>query len=289
MDIGDDVKAGQLLAAIATPEIDQQLAQARANFEIARVTAQRWRELVEKRVVAPQDFDEKEAAYEAAQANVKQLEQTQGFQNVIAPFPGKITSRRVDVGALVSAGSGTAGTPLFRIAQTDPLRVYVYVPQSNAPSIHEGLAAKFVAPEYPGREFSGTVTRTAGAIDPASRTMQIEVQVPNPDGTLFAGMYGEVNFMLEDANTPIVLPSNAVAFRAAGPQVATVNAQGKIHWCNIRIGRDFGTQIEVLSGLPPNAQAVMNPTDDLEEGAVVQAKAEPPAPAAGGSPAASPH
>jgi RND family efflux transporter MFP subunit len=279
VDIGDNVQAGQLLAEIETPEVAPQLAQARANFEIARVTAQRWRDLAQKRVVAPQEFDEKQAAYEAAQANVRQLEQAQGFNQVVAPFAGKITSRRVDTGSLVSAGSGSAGTPLFSIAQTDPLRIYVNVPQSNAPSIHEGLATKLVVPEYAGREFEGTVTRTAGALDPQSRTMQVEVQVPNKDNTLLPGMYGQVRFVLKNENAPIVVPANAFAFRAAGAQVATVSNDNKIHWQLIKVGRDFGTQIEVLSGLSENAKVVMNPTDDLREGVQVEVKpATPPAP-----------
>lgn len=274
VDIGDLVKTGQLLAEIETPEVDQQLAQARANFEIARVTAQRWRELVEKRVVAPQEFDEKVAAYEAAQAAVRQLEQTQAFNQIVAPFDGKITARRVDVGALVSAGSSS--TPLFSLAQTDPLRVYIYVPQTNAPSIREGMTAKILSPEKTGREFPGTVMRTAGAIDPASRTMQVQVQVPNPDGALYAGMYGQVVFTLQDENAPIVVPANVLSFRAAGPQAATVNG-GKIHWQSVQIGRDFGTTLEVLSGLPENTNVVMNPTDDLQEGVPVEIKPPPPA------------
>lgn len=276
VDIGDNVEAGQLLAEIETPEIDQQLAQARANFEIARVTAQRWKELVQKRVVAPQDFDEKEANYESAQASVRQLEQTQGFKEIVAPFAGKITSRSIDLGSLVSAGSGTAGTALFSLAQTDPLRTYVYVPQANVPSIRIGQKANIVLSEYPGRSFEGVVTRFAGALDPLSRTMQVEVQVPNHEGTLYAGMYGQVKFSLSDENAPIVMPSNVFTFRTAGPQVATVTNDHKIHWQNIQIGRDFGTQIEVLSGLPENAKVVMNPTDDLPEGAPVQEKAAAP-------------
>jgi RND family efflux transporter MFP subunit len=270
VDIGDNVQAGQLLAEIETPEIDQQLAQGRANFEIARVTVQRWKDLASKRVVAPQEFDEKAAAYEAAQANVRQLERTQGFKQIIAPFAGKITSRRVDVGALVSIGSGNAGTPLFGIAQTDPLRVYVYVPQTNAPSVHEGLTAKVLVQEFPGRDFEGTVTRTAGALDPASRTMQAEVQVPNHDGTLYSGMYGQVKFVLQDENAPLVISANAVAFRVQGPQVATVSDDARIHWQTVQVGRDFGTQIEVLTGLEENAKVVINPTDDLQEGLQVQ-------------------
>jgi RND family efflux transporter MFP subunit len=150
--------------------------------------------------------------------------------------------------------------------------VYVYAPQANAPSIHQGLNAKILAQEFSSQEFAGTVTRTAGALDPASRTMQVEVQVPNHEGKLYAGMYGEVKFLLADENAPIVVPANAFLFRTEGPQVATVTKDSRIHWQTIRVGRDFGTQLEVLDGLAENSKVVMNPTDDLREGVQVQVK-----------------
>jgi len=272
VDIGDNVQAGQLLAEIATPEVDQQLAQARAQEEIAKVTADRWRDLVEKKVVSKQEYDQNEKAYEAAQANLQQLEKIQGFQQILAPFAGKITARNIDVGTLVTAGTGNSGTPLFSMVQSDVLRVYVFAPQENAPSIHEGLAAKIVLQEYPGQEFDGKVTRTAGALDPQSRTMQVEVQVPNQGGKLYAGMYGQVKFVLPDDNAPIVVPADAFVFRAQGPQVVTVTNQNRIHWQNIHVGRDFGTQLEVLDGLAENTKVVINPNDDLVEGIQVQVK-----------------
>jgi len=188
VDIGDNVKEGQLLAEIETPEVDQQVAQAKANYEMAKLTADRWRDLVEKKVVSKQEYDQNEKAYEAARANYEQLQKLQGFNEIIAPFTGKISARFVDVGSLVTAGSGTSGTPLFGIVQSDPLRVYVYAPQENAPSIHEGLKAKILVQEFPGQNFDGSVTRTAGALDPQSRTMQVEVQVPNHENKLYAGM-----------------------------------------------------------------------------------------------------
>ena len=271
-DIGDNVKEGQLLAEIETPEVDQQLAQAKANYDIAKVTADRWRDLVAKKVVSAQENDEKQKAAEAARANLEQLEKTQGFKEIVAPFGGSISARNIDVGTLVTAGTGNAGTPLFRIVQSDPLRVYVYAPQANALSIHEGLAAKIVLQEFPGQEFDGSVTRTAGALDPQSRTMQVEVQVPNHEGKLYAGMYGQVKFRLADENAPIVVPANAFLFRTEGPQVATVAKDNRIHWQTIRVGRDFGTQLEVLDGLAENTGVVMNPTDDLAEGIQVQLK-----------------
>lgn len=272
VDIGDNVQAGQLLAEIATPEVDQQLAQARAQEEIAKLTADRWRDLVQKNVVSKQEYDQNEKAYEAAKANLQQLEKIQGFQQVVAPFTGKITARNIDIGTLVTAGTGNSGTPLFSMVQSDPLRVYVFVPQENAASMREGLKAKILVQERPGQDFEGTVTRTAGALDPTSRTMQVEVQVPNHDGKLYAGMYGQVKFLLPDDNAPIVVPADAFVFRSQGPQVVTVTNDNRIHWQKIRVGRDFGTQLEVLDGLAENTKVVMNPTDDLTEGGQVQVK-----------------
>jgi len=273
VDIGDNVQAGQLLAEIATPEVDQQLAQARAQEEIAKLTADRWRDLVQKNVVSKQEYDQNEKAYEAAKANLQQLEKIQGFQQIVAPFAGKISARNIDVGTLVTAGTGNSGTPLFSMVQSDVLRVYVFVPQTNAPSMREGLKAKILVQERPGQDFEGTVTRTAGALDPTSRTMQVEVQVPNHDGTLYAGMYGQVKFLLPDDNAPIVVPADAFVFRAQGPQVVTVTNENRIHWQKISVGRDFGTQLEVLDGLAENAKVVINPSDDLVEGIQVQVKA----------------
>ncbi len=272
VDIGDNVVKSQLLAEIETPEVDQQLAQAKAAYDLANVTADRWRDLAAKKVVSKQDYDEKESAKRTAQANFEQLEQLQGFKQILAPFSGKISARNIDVGTLVTAGTGNSGTPLFRLVQSDPLRVYVYAPQANAPSIRQDLAAKTLVQEFPGQEFEGTVTRTAGALDPASRTMQVEVQVPNHEGKLYAGMYGEVKFLLADENAPIVVPANTFLFRTEGPQVATVVKGNRIHWQTIHVGRDFGTQLEVLDGLTENAKVVINPTDDLREGVQVQVK-----------------
>jgi RND family efflux transporter MFP subunit len=273
VDIGDNVKEGQLLAQIETPDLDQQVAQAKANYELTKVTAERWHDLVQKKVVSNQEYDQNEKAYEASKANYEQLQKLQGFEQIVAPFSGKISARFIDFGTLVTAGSSSAtGTPLFNIVQSDPLRVYVYAPQENAPSVHEGLTAKVLLQEYPGQEFDGMVTRTAGALDPQSRTMQVEVQVPNHDGKLYAGMYGEVKFLLTDQNAPIVVPANAFQFGTRGPQVATIENEDRVHWQNIRVGRDFGDRIEVLDGLKENTKVVMNPTDDLREGLQVEVK-----------------
>jgi RND family efflux transporter MFP subunit len=272
VDIGDNVKEGQLLAEIETPELDQQVAQAKASYDIAKITADRWRDLVAKKVVSKQEYDQNQKAYEGAKANYEQLQKVQSFKQIVAPFDGKISTRSVDFGTLVTAGSGNTGTALFGIVQSDPLRVYVFAPQENAPSIYQGLAAKIVLQEFPGEEFDGTVTRTAGALDPQSRTMQVEVQVPNHDGKLYAGMYGQVKFLLVDQNAPIVVPANAFLFRKEGAQVATIENKNRIHWQNIRVGRDFGDRLEVLDGLKENTKVVMNPTDDLREGIQVEVK-----------------
>ncbi|HEU5247495.1 MAG TPA: efflux RND transporter periplasmic adaptor subunit [Candidatus Udaeobacter sp.] len=272
VDIGDNVKRGQLLAEIETPELDQQVAQAKASNDIAKITADRWRDLVAKNVVSRQEYDQNEKAYEGAKANYEQLQKLQGFKQIVAPFDGKISTRSVDFGTLVTAGSGNTGTPLFGIVQSDPLRVYVFAPQENAPSIHEGLSAKILVQEFPGQEFEGTVTRTAGALDPQSRTMQVEVQVPNHEGKLYAGMYGQVKFLLVDQNAAIVVPANAFLFRKEGAQVATIENEDRIHWQNIRVGRDFGDRIEVIDGLKEDTKVVMNPTDDLREGVQVEVK-----------------
>jgi RND family efflux transporter MFP subunit len=292
VDIGDNVKQGQRLAVIETPDVEQQLrnaegtlGQAKSNFELARANAVRYAELYLKKVIDAQDNDTEQSAYQtaaaavaAAQANVNLLEQDLSFNQIIAPFDGRITYRFQDVGALVAAGSGAAGTPIYSLAQTDPLRIYVYVPQSNAPLIHLGATAKVVVREFPGRNFQATVTRTAGAIDPLSRTLLTELQIPNKDGTLYAGMYGEIEFTLHpDDGAPIIVPANAFMFRTAGSQVLTVK-DNEIHWQTIQVGRDYGTDLEVLSGLRDGDVVVVNPTDDLQEGMQVKTQQAPATP-----------
>jgi RND family efflux transporter MFP subunit len=286
VDIGDYVKEGQLLAEIAAPDLDQELAQAQhqlqqaqANYEIARVTAVRWEQLWQKQVVSKEENDTDQAAYRAAEAtmnadkaNVERLTALEAFKNVTAPFAGRITARLIDVGTLVSAGSGSVGTTLYQIAQTNPLNIFVNVPQSNAPDIHEGLKAKLLVSEYPNRDFEATVTRTAAALDPASRTLNTELQIANDDGALYSGMYAYVKFTLNGGNGPIIIPANAFVFKSEGPQVVTLTKDNRIHWQKIQVGRDFGTEIEVLSGLEDGAAVVMNPTDDLTEGLRVMAR-----------------
>ena len=216
------------------------------------MTAQRWKDLVERRVVSRQENDEKQAAFQAAiaalaaaRADVARLEQLQGFSQVTAPFAGKITSRKIDIGALVSSGSGTAGTALFGLARTDPVDIFVSVPQSSAPLIRDGMAAKIIVQELHGRDFEGFVIRNAGALDPQSRTLLTKVEIPNHDGVLLAGMFAQVKFTLVDEKAPLLIPSPAFVFRSTGSQVATLDKSNKIHWQNITVGRDLGTQIEV--------------------------------------------
>ncbi|WP_144733560.1 efflux RND transporter periplasmic adaptor subunit [Extensimonas perlucida] len=278
-DIGSRVKQGELLAEIETPEIDQQLAQAiaareqaAASLALARSTAQRWEALRQKDVVAQQDLEERRNAVAtatanlaAAEANVQRLRQMEGFKRVLAPFAGVVTRRNVDVGDLIDAG---AGRVLFTMAQTDPLRIYVNVPQSYASRIQPGQPVIVTQAELQGQKFEGKVARTAGAIDIATRQMQVEIALPNPDGSLLPGAYVQVEVPLPPSKM-LSVPENALLFRAEGTRVAIVDAQGKVHLQPVTLGRNYGGSIEVLSGLQGNEQLVLNPSDALAEGDTV--------------------
>jgi RND family efflux transporter MFP subunit len=280
-DIGDRVKAGQTLAVIDGPDLDQelnqaraQLGQARANLELARISADRWKELGKQNAVAQQDVDTKTADYaarqadvSAAQANVDRLSQLKDYQQVTAPYDGVVTARNAQVGALINAG---AGVEIYHIAETDVLRVYVNVPQTYVRAIKPGLAVDVLVPEFPGRIFKGQVVRFAGALDGASRTLLVEIQLPNPTGTLYAGMFGQVHFRLVPAQPAIVLPSNAAIIRGDGTLVATVGTDNRIKLVHVVLGRDFGTQIEILDGLAPGTHVVANPSDSLTDGMLVE-------------------
>jgi RND family efflux transporter MFP subunit len=276
-DIGARVREGQVLAKIEAPELDQQLNQARAaldqaraNLELARISANRWQELGRQNAVAQQDVDQRTADYaarradvRAAQANVDRLEQLQEFERVTAPFDGTISARNIDTGTLINAGTGPE---LFHLTQSGTLRVYLDVPQSYVPDIHEGLQADVLVAEYPSKAFPGRVARFAGALDASSRTLRTEVQIPNPGGELLPGMFCRVRFRLKPASPPILIPSDDAIIRAEGTLVAEVTPAGTIHLQPVKLGRDFGTQIEVLDGLAEGTRVVENPSDALAEG-----------------------
>ena len=343
VDIGDPVSAGQILAEIESPEVDQELMQARANLlqaraslgqmqasykqaqanlkqvqaslkqgqanmELARTTATRWRQLQQDEIVSHQQAEEKQAAFEVAQAsvnasmanieavqanveavkanveavqatvhaqeaNVRRLETVQSFQKVTAPFAGVITARNVEVGALITAGSGTTSRELFRLAQIDTLRVYVNVPQTFMASIQPGQTAQLLVRELPQKTFTGKVARTTSALDATSRTLPMEVQVNNQERSLLPGMYAQVKFSVARATPPLLVPANVLVIRTDGPQVAIVQADQTVRYQKVKVERDYGTEIEIVAGLNGDEALVVNPTSDLLEGKPVRAVA----------------
>jgi RND family efflux transporter MFP subunit len=308
VDIGDRVTEGQLVADIDAPDLDQQVKQAKASMEqaasniqqmianlaqgqsneqLAKVTAQRWANLVTKGVVSRQDNDTYQAQYEAQKANVQSLTQAiavsknnlgaaeanlnrltelQGYLKVRAPFAGVITLRNVDAGTLVTEGT----TLLFRVAQTNRVRTYINVPQSDAGSVHVGQSAKFSIADL-SRTFTGTVTRTSNSLDPSTRTLLTEVQVDNIAGALISGMYALVDLTTPRKDPPLLIPGGTLVVRSDGPQVAVVNADRKVHYQKIQLGRDYGETIEVISGLEDGQQVIVNPGDNVQEGRAVSA------------------
>lgn len=285
VDIGGTVKEGQLLAEIDSPEIDQQLEQARAdletaqsNMKLAEVTATRYKDLLKTDSVAQQDvdnasgnFDARRTAVVSAQANVKRLQDMQSFERVYAPFAGMITARNTDIGQLIESGSG-GGTAreLFHIAAMNPLRVYVNVPQYDSPEIKPGLHADLVLTEFPGKRFQGTVVRSSGAIDNTSRTLLTEIDVENSAHLLKPGSYVEVHLKLPSPINTFTLPVNTTIFKAAGLQVATVKDGKTIKLIPVTPGRDFGTDIEIVAGIKGDESVVLNPSDSLSDGSEVQ-------------------
>ena len=279
-DIGSKVEKGELLASIDTPEVDQELSQAKAAREqikaalgLAKISADRWENLRKSDSVSQQEADQQTSGYEqakanlaAADANVRRLEELESFKNVYAPFSGVLTRRNVDPGALINSGAQANGRELFDIARVDPLRVYVQVPQAYAPSRKVGTKATVTLQEFPGQKFTGTVARTADAIDVATRTLNTEVDVPNKGSKLLPGSFGQVHFEVGNAVQRITIPVNAMLFRAEGPQVAVVGGDGKVQLKSIAIGRDFGATLEILGGVEATDRIIINPSDSLEAG-----------------------
>jgi len=311
-DIGDRVKEGQVLAEIEAPELDQQIRQAQASIDqaastieqsqaaleqgqsneaLAKITAERSQKLFDRNVISRQDNDTAQMQYAAQKANaaaltkavaaaksnesawranLARLNDLHGYLAVRAPFAGVITVRNIDVGALVNEGS----TLLYRIAQTDRLRTYLNVPQADSGSVRAGQHATLIVPDLGGRKFSGLVTRTANALDPASRTLLTEVQVDNSSGSLLPGMYSEVDLAVPRAAPPLIIPADTLVVRGNGPQVAVVDAGGVVHYKLIHLGRDFGDHLEVLDGLEAGQMLAVNPGDTIRENVRVKPQAE---------------
>jgi RND family efflux transporter MFP subunit len=287
IDIGTQVSAGQLLAEIETPELDQELAQANAaldqanaNLEIARISAERWQNLRKSDSVSQQDTDVRRATWHAreadvaaAKANVNRLMEMTNFKKLTAPFPGIITIRTMDAGTLITAGSSRE---IFRLARIDPLRVYLSLPQSYSQMVKTNDEATLTFAELPGRTFTGRVDRTAGAIDPLSRTLLTEVLVSNRDGKLFPGAHVMVRLNLNTGMDPVVVPVNTLLFRNdQGVQAGVVGSNNIVHLADVTIGRDYGTTVEIIHGLSESDNVIINPSDSLEAGMPVRiAKAE---------------
>jgi RND family efflux transporter MFP subunit len=286
-DIGSKVAKGELLAEIDTPELDQQLSQAiaarnqtAASLELARTTVDRWEALRKRDAVSQQELEERRSAYvqaranlAGADANVERLRQLESFKRVLAPFSGVITKRNVDIGDLIDSNK-----PLFLLSQTDPLRVYVNVPQAYAQLVRPGQPAVVTQAEMRGRNFPGTVARTSGAIDTATRTMQVEITLPNREGALLPGAFVNVELTAAPSGT-LTVPSNALLFRGAGVLVATVDGAGSVALLPVRLGRNYGESVEVLTGLKGGERLVLNPPDSLAAGdkVLVVADAKPAA------------
>ncbi|MDR5645447.1 efflux RND transporter periplasmic adaptor subunit, partial [Burkholderia cenocepacia] len=287
-DLGARVKAGQTLAQISAPDLDAQLRQARAdeasaqaNYDYAKSTAQRWQDMLKTQSVSQQDTDTKVADMNAkramlasAQANVAHLAELVSYESVTAPFDGVITARNVDVGTLVTAG-GTPGSPglsgeLFHLEQTNTLRVFVDVPQDSATGVSAGTSVYLTTPQYPGRHFAAQVARSAGAIDPVTRTLRVEIDVDNRDGALMPGAYAQAHLVVPSAAPALELPVSALLFRPNGVQVATVGANGRTALKTVQIGRDFGTRVEIVAGLAAADRVIDNPGDAITVGEAVK-------------------
>jgi RND family efflux transporter MFP subunit len=289
-DIGTRVKAGELLADIDSPEVDQQLSQAKAdlntaqaNMKLAELTLNRYQALLKLDAIARQDVDNASGAYEADKAivasqsaNVKRLEQLVAFEKVYAPFDGVITIRNTDIGALINSGNGGAAQELFHISTTNKLRIFVSVPQMYSQAAVAGVLAEVTLTELPGKHFPGKVARNAEAIDAATRTMLTEVDVENPTGLLKPGAYAEVHLKLPAATPALIVPVTALIFRSEGLQLGVVREGGKVELVRVTQGRDYGTEVEITSGIREQDAVLLNPPDSLTSGAVVRVETNQP-------------
>ena len=284
-DIGAKVKSGQLLAVIDAPELDQELAQAKANLatvqanlKLAQVTSQRFQDLVSEDAVSKQDADEKSgdlaaktAAVQAAQANVQRLQALEGFKRIVAPFDGVVTERNANIGALVNAGAGAnTGSSLFKVADVHLLRVYTHVPQSYSAQVKVGMKASLTLPQYANRTFPATVVSDAGAVSDQSGTLLVELEMQNPDGALKPGDFAQVRFDLPPASGVVRVPASALIFRSQGLQIATVTPDGRAHLHAASVARDLGNQVELNSGVTPDEKVIDTPPDSLQDGDLVR-------------------
>jgi RND family efflux transporter MFP subunit len=316
VDIASQVKQGDLMMELDTPDLDQQIRQAeaavsqakasvkqyeasvihaKATLQLSRITLDRWKRLTAEGVVSKQDEDEKQADYDtkvaevaaadanvvasrdavaATEANLKRLQEVKAFARITAPFDGVVNGRFADVGALVTAGSGSSNRELFRLSQIDPMRVYVQVPQTFVGPIRAAgrRSAKITVQQLPGRVFQGTVMDTNASLDPASRTMLTVLYVPNPKSELLPGMFAYVTFSLNETLRPLVVPGDTIMSKTDGPHVAVVGAGGRVQFRRIEPGRDFGSRMEVLNGVSEGETLVINPTDEVREGGQVQVR-----------------
>ena len=282
VDIGAHVKQGQLLADLDTPEIDQELQQAKAQRDqinsslgLAKSSYDRWQQLRTRDAVSQQELDERQSTYTqdvanlaAADANVRRLNQLESFKRIVAPFDGVVTQRNVDVGDLIDAGSGTSRA-LFALAQSDPLRVYVQLPQAYAQNVSVGKQVVVTQAELPGQQFHGTIANISGAIDVPTRSLQIEVRLPNPDAKLRPGAYVQVAIPAV-AHSDIMVPGNTLLFRAEGPRIAVVDDNGVVHLRKVVIAQDLGQTLEIESGIEPTDKVIVNPSDSIADGDHVQ-------------------
>ena len=291
VDLGDKVEAGQLVAEIETPELDQELQQAEANLQhakvsldLARATAQRYRSLRGQEAISEQDIDEKESAVnaraadlKATEAQIRRLRQLKSFAHVKAPFAGSIVSRNIEIGSLISAGSSSANGWLFKLVQANPIRAMVSVPQNHMGLVVAGQNVDILVRERAGKVYKGRVTRSAGALDPTTRTLLVEVRIPNESGELIPGMYAQARFNLQTVQPPIVVSGNTLIVGGEGPRVALLGAGDVIQIRKVRLGRDYGKEVEIVEGLQDGDRIVMNPRDTLETGMHVKAIPAPKA------------